>query len=147
MASLAQLTEALAQRPGISVVLLGRLHPSADRERLQKNFLGEQLRSADLSAEEVASKGEHWAQVIQQRFAQLGTGATAHADGSPISLNQQYQQVLASVTEGEQKLRELAEERSVSVKRYLVNELQLLAERAAIELVDIDDEKKCIQRC
>jgi len=141
MATLAQLTEALAQRPGINLVLLGRLHPSADRERLQKTLLGEQLRSAGLSAEEVASKGELWGQVIQQRFTQLTTQATAHADGAPTPLHQQYQQVLASVTVADQQLQALAEERSVAVKRYLLNELQFPAERAAIELVDLDDEK------
>ena len=45
------------------------------------------------------------------------------------------------MTVSDQQLKNLAEERAVSVKRYLVNELQFPAERSAIELSEVDDEK------
>ena len=58
-----------------------------------------------------------------------------------VSLHEQYVQVVADIAVGDQQLEALAEERAVSVKRYLVNELQFPAERAAVELVALDDEK------
>lgn len=138
-AKLGQLIEAMAQRPSLNLVLLGRFHPSADRERLQKNMLLEELLAAGLSAEEISSKGEPWAKAIHARYKQLSGGSGK--DGVEASGHQQLQQVVASMPVSDQQLMDLAEERSVSVKRYLVNELQFPAERSAIELVDIDDEK------
>ncbi len=136
IAKLTQLTEAMNQRPGLNLVLLGRLHPSADPERLQKNLLNQTLQAAGLSAQEIGSKGELWAGAIQARYKRLPGGGT-----DEVSMHEQYQQVVASMPVSDQQLKDLAEERAVSVKRYLVNELQFPAERSAIELVDVDDEK------
>jgi len=141
MAKLTQLTEAMAQRPGLNLVLLGRLHPSADRERLQNNILDEELQSGGLSAEEVASKGDRWAQAIQARYKVLPGIVTSSAEGTEITAPEQYQKVVASIAVSDLQLQGLSEERAVSVKRYLVNELQFPAERSAIELVDVDDQK------
>jgi hypothetical protein len=136
IAKLTQLTEAMNQRPGLNLVLLGRLHPSADLERLQKNLLNQTLQAAGLSAQEIGSKGELWTRAIQARYKALPDGGTGE-----VSMHEQYQQVVASMPVSDQQLKDLAGERAVSVKRYLVNELQFPAERSAIELVDVDDEK------
>ena len=138
---LTQLTEALEQRPGLTLVLLGRLHPSADRERLQKNILEQELVAAGLSAQDVASKGELWAEAIQARYKQLGNTGGASEDGSDMPVHEQYQQLVAGIAVSDKQLQALSEERAVSVKRYLVNELQFPADRSAIELVAVDDEK------
>ena len=123
------------QRPGLNLVLLGRIHPTADKERLQKNLLKAELQTQGLSAEEVGSKGELWAQAISARYKKLPESA------EDVSLHEQYVQVVASIAIADQQLEALAQERAVSVKRYLVNELQFSAERAAVELSGLNDEK------
>ena len=140
MSRLSQLVEAMAQRPGLDLVLLGRLHPTADRERLQRNFLEEALVAEGLSAQEVASKGALWAAAIQARYKRLGSAGGANQDDSELFVHEQYQQLVAAVDISDEQLQALSEERAVSVKRYLVNELQFAAERSAIELVAVDDE-------
>ena len=136
MAKLTQLTEAMVQRPELNLVLLGRLHPTADKERLQKSLLNEELQAAGLSPQEIGNKGALWGKAIQSRYKQLPA-----ASADEVSMHEQYQQVVASMAVSNQQLQDLAEERAVSVKRYLVNELLFPAERSAIELVDVDDEK------
>ncbi|MBE9539388.1 MAG: DUF748 domain-containing protein [Proteobacteria bacterium] len=138
---LTQLSEALVQRPGLSLVLLGRLHPSADRERLQKNILEQELVATGLSILDVTSKGEQWAKAIQARYKQLGNTGGATQGGPEMPVHEQYQQLVAGIAVSDKQLQVLAEERAVSVKRYLVNELQFPADRSAIELVAVDDEK------
>jgi hypothetical protein len=135
IAKLTQLSQAMIQRPGLNLVLLGRIHPTADKEHLQKNLLTAELQTQGLSAEDVGSKGELWAQAIKTRYEKLPES------GEDVSLHEQYVQVVASIAIAGQQLEALAQQRAVSVKRYLVNELQFPAERAAIELSELNDEK------
>lgn len=138
-AKLTDLVKALDQRPGLSLVLHGRLHPTADREYLQKVLLDEQLLASGLSEEDVSSKSADWTKAIAARYEGLEPTAAADSESTP-SLLQQYQRVLNSMQVGDKQLESLAEERAVSLKRFLVNELQFPADRSAIEAVDIADE-------
>ncbi len=138
---LADLTSALEQRPAINLVLIGRLHPSADRERLQRDLLNAELEAAGLSAQDEATKSALWVETIKTRYRRLPGASLTNADGLEISTRKQYQQLAASITVADEQLKELAEGRAVAVKRYLVNELQLAADRSVIELVDVSAEE------
>ena len=54
-------------------------------------------------------------------------------------MNEQLQWLASKISVPDGQLEALAAERAVEVKRYLVNEAQLPAERAVIDTVDIDD--------
>ena len=134
---LTQLTEALKQRPGLSLVISGRLNIPADRERLQKNTLKKQLLEAGLSAEALDNKGPDWEKAIGKRYKSLPGNSGQPAATSP---REQYLQVAKTIEVTDSQMIELAGQRAVAVKRYLVNESQLDANRAVVEQTALDDE-------
>ncbi|RLA20704.1 MAG: hypothetical protein DRQ56_02565 [Gammaproteobacteria bacterium] len=138
---LADLVAALQQRPAVNLVLFGRLHPRADKERLQRDHLDVELQAAGLSTEDIANKSPLWADVIRARYRQLPGATDTNADGSEVTIHTQYQQVVANIDINDEQLKKLAQVRAVAVKRYLVNELQLPANRSVIELVDVHAEE------
>jgi hypothetical protein len=132
-----QLTAALSQRPGLTLVITGRLNIPADSERLQKNVLQEQLAAGGLSQEELDSKGPAWEKAVEGRYKSLpgGTGQTAELNAS-----EKYMQVVHSIKVNDARMIELADQRAIAVKNYLVNEAQLQADRAVVEQASLDDE-------
>jgi len=132
---LTQLGGALTQRPGLILVIKGRLHPRADRERLQERQLINELVGNGLTPEQVQTKGPEWEKAVRARYTQLSGPNTAETP-----LGQQYEAVRDSIPTPDTALRELIEARAVAVKTYLVNEVKLEADRAVIEQVSLDDE-------
>jgi hypothetical protein len=134
---LGQLTAALTQRPGLTLVITGRLNIPADRERLQKNTLQEQLVAGGLSPDELDSKGPAWEKAIAGRYKSLpgGTGQTAE-----LNAREKYRQVVHSIEVNDARMIELADQRAIAVKSYLVNDAQLQADRAVVEQASLDDE-------
>lgn len=128
-----QLSEAMSQRPALELVIHGRLKVKADRERLQKNALGDQLLAQGLSREELDSKGPAWEQAIQARY--LASGDTTEG----ATLREQYLQLARAIEIPDSALQELAQDRAIAVKTYLVNEAGLDANRAVIGQVKVDD--------
>ncbi len=133
-ARLDQLREALAQRPQLTLVISGRMHPTADRERLQAQLLDEELLAGGLTREQIDDRSEQWERVIGERYAALGGG-----DGE-ATLLEQYERVRAGVDVPDAALKALIESRAVAVKSYLVNEAGLEADRAVIDSADVEDE-------
>lgn len=129
-----QLSEALSQRPGLALVITGRLQLQADRERLQKNMLKAELTEAGLSQEELDSKGPEWETAISARFQQLTPGETQ------LSIHEQYMQLVQGIPVADEALLTLSRDRAAAVKAYLVNTKGLDPNRAVIEQDKLDDE-------
>ncbi len=55
-------------------------------------------------------------------------------------LKQQFEQVLQTIEVSDLQLQQLAEDRAVTIKTYLVNELGIASERAAIAQGNLDPE-------
>ena len=135
-----QLTEALTQRPKLVLVLYGRLHPRADRAKLQLLMLEDQIIAQGLSQSAWDSKGPDWVEAISSRYEALTDDSTAGSSESiPPPVNEQLQWLASKMSVPDGQLEALAAERAVEVKRYLVNDAQLPAERAVIDTVDIND--------
>ncbi len=132
-----QLTAALTQRPALTLVITGRLNIPADREHLQIDLLQQQLVTGGLSTEEIADKGRAWEKAIAERYKSLSASTGQAAEPTP---HDQYQSVLHSVEVSDARMLELAEQRAIAVKSYLVNEAQLQADRAVVEKTALDDE-------
>lgn len=137
-AKLATLVEAMNQRPELKLVITGRLHPSADRDKLASQQLQQSLLDEGLSQQQINERGDAWKSAIQTRFRALEAAQTTEA--TELTATQQLAAVKSSIQVSTDTLNALASERAASAKRYLVNSLQLEADRAVIELSDANDE-------
>lgn len=132
---LAQLSKALDQRPNLSLVITGRLNIQADQERMQKNALDAQLLKSGVSPEQIKAKGPDWENVINKKYVASFTGSS---DVNTLSIHEQYRLLIETFVVSDEKLIDLAEQRAVTVKTYLVNESGMAASRAVIAKVSMD---------
>ncbi|MEH6593226.1 MAG: DUF748 domain-containing protein [Halioglobus sp.] len=138
---LGDLQAALTQRPELILVIRGRLHPRADLEYMQLSALKSELTASGLPEPSWESKDEQWARAIDARYKTLAID-TANDDSPASPSNREKLEVIQStISIPESLLQTLAEDRAVEVKRYLVNEAGLPADRAVIETFDITDEE------
>jgi Domain of Unknown Function (DUF748) len=125
---LEQLHQALAERPRLTLVINGSLNLAADREQLQRAMLDEQLLAQGLTQEDISSRTADYIATVENRYEALIGGNAGDA-----SFSEKYSRVLQDINISEDELRSLAQARGVVVKEYLVNELGLGADRAALE--------------
>ncbi|MEP4484417.1 MAG: DUF748 domain-containing protein [Halioglobus sp.] len=138
-AKLATLADAMKQRPELKLVITGRLHPSADRDKLAAQQLQQSLLDEGISQQQIDERGDAWQRAVQARFNTLG--AADSTETAELTATQQEAAIRSSITVPDGDLKALASERAASAKRHLVTELQLEADRAVIELSDTNDEK------
>lgn len=129
------LAGALEQRPALSLVITGRINRGEDTERLQKNALKAEFREAGLSQQDIDEKGERWEKAISKRYKGL-PGAKEDAASS----REQYVAVYETFAIPDDALIDLAQQRAVATKGYLVNEAGLAPDRAVVSQPDLDDE-------
>lgn len=134
-AKLATLAQALNQRPELKLVIMGQLHPTTDREKLQRAALRQSLLAEGMAESDITSRSEAWVAAIDRQYRELGSPA-----GEDVTLQARAEAVLASYPISEAELAGLAEERAANAKRYLVIELQISADRSVIETGDATDE-------
>ncbi len=132
---LVELNSALTQRPGITLVITGTLHPEADVRKLREQLLAAELVAEGIAPEQIEGKGPDWEQAIGKRYAAL-----APPDGAEATIGQQYRAVRDQVPVPEAELEALLQARAVAVKAFLVNEMGLAADRAVIDQISLDDE-------
>ena len=125
---LEQLHQALAERPGLTLVINGSLNLGADREHLQRTILDEQLLSGGLTQKDISSRTADYVSTVEKRYEAL-----VGANPGEASFSEKYSRVLQDISISENELQALIQARAVTVKEYLVNELGLGADRAAIE--------------
>ena len=133
---LTTLVEALEQRPELVLIISGRLHPRADREKLQGVILRGQIIAEGLPESSWDKADDKWVRAISSRYER---SAPEPPESKLPSISEQVQRLAAEIPVSDSQLEALAEERAVEVKRYLVNEAQLPAERSVIETFDIND--------
>lgn len=126
------LNTALQQRPELGLVITGRLQLQADRERLQKNLLKAELLQDGLTQAELDSKGKEWEAAIAARYQSLTPGETELTSG------EQYAALAQAMPLDDAALLELATNRAVAVKAYLVTEMGMDADRATIAKSSLD---------
>lgn len=134
LVKLDQLTLALQQRPGLTLVVMGRLNREADTERLQITALREQLLAAGLTPAQIENKEQPLLDEVERRYRKLDL------PGDLPSPPLQYDAVRQTIPVSDKALLELVEARAVAIKTYLVNEKGLAADRVAIEQSTLEDE-------
>jgi len=134
---LTQLAGALAQRPALSLAVVGRVHVAQDRHALQSAALTTQLLAEGISQSSIDDRDEAWARAIAAR-----AGAPAQDTESPPTLQEQLQTVLEGIPVEDTQLLALAEARATAVKSYLVNEAALAPDRAVIEKASLESQDR-----
>ena len=130
-AKLVTLLDAMLQRPELTLVITGRLHPTADLKYLQAQQLKSELLEQGLSTTAIDSKDSLWESAIEQRYQALQP-----TEEAPPSINKQEAAVIAAMAIPDSALKSLADERAASAKRFLVNEQGMPADRAVLEQAD-----------
>ncbi|WP_205743164.1 DUF748 domain-containing protein [Halioglobus maricola] len=136
-AKLDTLAEALRQRPGLTLVVIGSVHPDADTEKLQLAVLVQELIDEGFTQADIDRRAPEVIDTVKARYVTLY--------GSPpedMTLTDQYRRVLASIQIDPGTLRDLATDRAAATKEYLVNQQGLPADRAVVEVADnLDNEE------
>jgi hypothetical protein len=127
---------ALDQRPNLSLIITGKLNLTADRERMQKNALKAQLLNDGLSVADIEDKGPKWEKAITEYYEDL---PLAGPETEEKSIREQYLKVTESFTITDSQLTDLAEQRAVTAKSYLVNEAGLAPDRAVVGQPDLEE--------
>ena len=130
-AKLVTLLDAMLQRPELTLVITGRLHPTADLKYLQAQQLKSELLEQGLSTTAIDSKDSLWESAIEQRYQALEP-----TEEAPPSISKQEAAVIAAMAIPDSALKSLADERAASAKRFLVNEQGMPADRAVLEQAD-----------
>ena len=137
MEKLIQLSDALKQRPNLSLAISGQVNIQSDQEQMQKEELNAQLSQAGMSSDAIKAKGLDWERVINKKYVAASRGNT---DASVPSLHEQYRSLVEAIVVSDQQLIELADQRAAAVKTYLVVEAGMDANRAVIAAVLLDAE-------
>ncbi len=132
---LTQLASALGQRPGLTLIIYGRLLPEADTQGLQESALEASLVAAGVPAQEVNGRGPQFIAAVEARYRQLPDAGTPD-DPDFLTMHQQLVKTMP-VSDGQ--LLDLATARSVAVKEFLVNQAGIPADRAVIEQTAVED--------
>ena len=130
IARLGQLYQALGQRPGLTLIVSGRLNMESDLDRLRRNQLEAELLAEGIAQDDISKRGPDYMSAISKRYAAL-----TNEDSREVSFSEQLRAVRGSVNISQEQLRDLAQARAVATKEYLVNQLGLSADRAVINQV------------
>jgi hypothetical protein len=132
---LSSLADAMRQRPELTLMIKGRLHPTADRLYLQQSSLKAELLKEGLTNDEIKAKSERYVGAVERRYMTL-----AIEEEALPSLRRQLGLITASISIDDTLLETLAKDRAAATKRYLVNEAGLSASRSVIEQSDLKEE-------
>jgi uncharacterized protein involved in outer membrane biogenesis len=126
---LATLKDALEKRPALRLGVAGQVDPVADGAILRQRELNRQLARAGLDAKKIAERGRPWRRAINREF-QRRFPDDEIGDRTPEQLEAALQEGLEL---NPTALRTLATNRALAVKRVLVVELGMPADRVFIE--------------
>jgi hypothetical protein len=131
------LAEALTQRPALKVLVRGSVNPRTDVAALREQTLRAELLATGLSESDIDSRSPAWEAAIVERFAALTGGAeeaadTEEADSAAPPIAEKEQAVLARIAVEPAALDALWRNRATAVKRYLVNDGGIEADRVTV---------------
>lgn len=129
---LEDLARALQQRPALDLIVSGQVNHKTDGRQLRETRLREELLAAGLGPEDIDQRSEAWARAIGERYGAL-QGERVEESAEPPSALAQFRAVRDALKLPENALRELASERSASIKRFLVNQAGIAPERVTID--------------
>ncbi len=131
-AKLRDLATAMQQRPGLRLLINGRVDPETDRARLQEQLLQAALLEQGLAIADISERSEAWGAAIAERYAGLEAVPLKGPEAAAPSLLQQARTLRDQWPVPESALAALASDRAASCKRFLVNEGGVDPERIVV---------------
>jgi hypothetical protein len=137
---LRDLAAAMQQRPGLRLVVSGRIDPETDRVSLQEQLLQAALLAQGLTGEDISQRNEAWQDTIGQWYAERETARAQDPEQPAPSPLQQARILRDQWPVPDSALLALASERTASSKRFLVNEGEIAPERIVLAPADLASE-------
>lgn len=132
------LAGALEQRPALRVLIRGSIDPQADFRALQEQMLEQLLLADGLTDDDLASRNAEWETAIAARYNAVASGDSAVEPGDATSIAEDTstetmrEAVLSTIRIPREALDALVSARAARVKRYLVNEGGIAADRLTV---------------
>lgn len=124
---LALLEKALAKRPDLRIEIRGHYDLKTDQRGLQAALLKRTLLAQGLSNDDIKQQNSAWQKAVEKAYRALDL-----AEDRKLASADQYEKLLHSLAVREQDLVNLAVERSVVVKQFLVEHLNIDNDRVLI---------------
>jgi hypothetical protein len=125
---LSDLASALAQRPGLTLGVAGHYDPAPDRQALQEVALQQELTARGLAPGDFALRNREWEEAVEALFSER-EGADYEELPPPAN---QYDVLRGQIPVPPAQLDELAKQRAIEAKRFLVSDAGVLAERVVL---------------
>lgn len=121
------LHQALQKRPELRIELRGHYDQNTDTRGLQAAQIKQQLLERGLSSADIKAKNERWQKAVAEGYRALKL--SSDKDLSPDQMYEQWQQTIPVTTES---LVQLAAQRSINAKQFLVQQLKVDNNRVLI---------------
>lgn len=137
------LKEALDQRPNLRLEVRGQYDQKSDTRGLQTAAIKQRLQEYDVTGADIKEKTAAWQKAVRSEYKKL---EYPKASQEP-SADEEYELLLDSVAVADTDLNALAVERSILVKQFLVQNLQVDNDRVLINSeIDCSKNDSCNSR-
>jgi hypothetical protein len=136
------LQQALNKRPELRIQLRGHYDQNTDRRGLQAAQIKQRLLEQGLNSNDIKTKNEQWEKAVADEYHQRND-----KNDQSLSPEQMYEQLLQTVDVTPEALVQLAAQRSVNAKQFLVQQLKVDASRVLINSnLDCNEPGLCSRR-
>jgi hypothetical protein len=136
------LQQALNKRPELRIQLRGHYDQNTDRRGLQAAQIKQRLLEQGLNSNDIKTKNEQWEKAVADEYHQRND-----KNDQSLSPEQMYEQLLQTVDVAPEALIQLAAQRSVNAKQFLVQQLKVDASRVLINSnLDCNEPGLCSRR-
>lgn len=136
------LQQALLKRPELRIEMNGRYDQVTDHRGLQAAQIKQQLLERGLSSADIKAKNERWQKAVAEEYRALKLD-----NDDDLSADQMYEQWLQTIMIAPEALTQLAAQRSINAKQFLVQQLKIEPNRVLINSkLDCIEAEACSRR-
>ncbi|HSC69344.1 MAG TPA: DUF748 domain-containing protein [Cellvibrio sp.] len=136
------LQQALQKRPELRIELRGHYDQNTDTRGLQAAQIKQKLLERGLSSKDIKAKKEPWQKAIAEEYRALDLPAAKN-----LTAEQMYEQWLQTISIAPETLTQLAAQRSINAKQFLVQQLKVDSSRVLINSnLDCSEAEMCSRR-
>lgn len=141
------LKAALDQRPNLRLEVRGQYDQKSDTRGLQAAAIKQRLQEYDVTGTDIKEKTVAWQQAVRAEYKKEYKKSEQPKASQELSADEEYEYLLDSVAVANTDLNALALERSILVKQFLVQNLQVDNDRVLINSeIDCSKNDSCNSR-
>jgi hypothetical protein len=139
---LKSLQQALTKRPELRIEMRGSYDPNTDVRGLRAAQVKQVLLEEGLENKDIKAQNERWQKAVAAEYRQLGLKSEGQL--TPV---QMYEQWLQTIVIAPEALNQLAAQRSINAKQFLVQQLKVDASRVLVNSsTDCSQPDACTRR-